>query len=79
MFKPRHMEGPVDWLEEAGIKIYTLSASNNSVDQAKYLPRLKEIKVSRGIDWINIPAFALSNIQVFKINTVGCLLGIYST
>jgi hypothetical protein len=59
MFKPRSIEGQIDWLDETGIKIYTISTSNNLVDQSKYLPRLKEIKASRNIDWINTPAFVI--------------------
>jgi hypothetical protein len=59
MFKPRSIEGQIYWLDETGIKIYTISASNNVVDQSKYLTRLKEIKASRNIDWINTPAFVI--------------------
>lgn len=59
MFKPRAIEGQIDWLDEDGIKIYTISASNNVVDQAKYLPRLKKVKTSRNVDWGNTPAFVI--------------------
>lgn len=59
MFKPRSIDGQIDWLDETGIKIYTISASNNLVDQSKYLPRLKYVKASRKIDWNNTPAFVI--------------------
>jgi len=59
MFKSRSIEGEIDWLDETGIKIYTISACNSLVDKSKYLPRLNEIKASRNIDWINTPAFVI--------------------
>jgi hypothetical protein len=59
MFKPRSIEGQVDWLDETGIKIYTISANHSNVDQSKYLPRLKEVKISRSLDWNNTPAFVI--------------------
>jgi hypothetical protein len=59
MFKAWSIEGRIDWLDETGIKIYTISASNNLVNQSKYLSRLKEIKASRNINWINTPAFVI--------------------
>ena len=35
MFNARKIEGQVDWLDESGIKIYTISAKNEVVDQSK--------------------------------------------
>ena len=59
VFKPRSIKGQIDWLDESGVKIYTISISNNSVDHSRYLPRLKEIKLARNIDWLNTPAFVI--------------------
>jgi len=59
MYNPRSIEGQVDWLDETGVKIYTVSATNTCVDQSKYLQRLKKVKSSREINWLNIPAFGI--------------------
>ncbi len=59
MFKPRIIEGHPDWLDETGVKIYTISASNHLVDQTKYMSRLTKVKAMRDIDWANTPAFVI--------------------
>lgn len=50
MLKHRSIKGQIDCLDEAGIKIHTLSISNGLVDQSKHSTRLKEIKSARNID-----------------------------
>lgn len=59
MFKPRKIEGNIDWLDNDGIKIYTISANNEAVNQSNYLSRLKEVKISRNVDWNKTPAFVI--------------------
>jgi hypothetical protein len=59
MFKPRSIAGEIDWLDDTGTKIYTISAHHNKVAQSKYLPRLKDIKITHNRDWINTPAFVI--------------------
>ncbi|TLU66354.1 hypothetical protein FE810_06595 [Thalassotalea litorea] len=59
MFKPRSIEGQIDWLDETNSKIYTISAHNDAVEKSKYLPRLKDVKLARNIDWVNTPSFVI--------------------
>lgn len=59
MFKPRRTESAADWLDDDGIKLYTISASGQLVDTAAYHARLAEVKHSRPIDWAGTPAFAI--------------------
>lgn len=59
MFKPRHIQSHVNWLDATKSKIYTVSATNSAVKQYKYLPRLKEVKQARNIDWLNTPSFVI--------------------
>ena len=59
MYNPRIMEGQPNWLDETGVKIYTVSTANIPVEQSKYFPRLKVVKSDRDIDWLNTPAFVI--------------------
>lgn len=59
MFKPRRTESSPGWLDEDGIKIYTVSADNSAVNQGKYLPRLAEVKNLKAVDWPVTPAFTI--------------------
>ncbi|HUA80159.1 MAG TPA: hypothetical protein VL997_07300 [Dyella sp.] len=59
VFQPRRVESRADWLDADGIKLYTISAENRTVDQAPYLARLQEIKRARKIPWDITPAFAI--------------------
>ena len=59
MFKPRKIESAADWLDEDGIKLYTISATGEPVDTARYQSRLASVKRTRPIDWASIPAFAI--------------------
>ena len=59
MYNPRSIEGQYDWLDETGVKIYTISTTNSAVDQTKYFQRLKKVKSDRDIDWLNTPAFVI--------------------
>lgn len=59
MFRPRKIESHPGWSDSDGIKIYTLSARNELVDQAPYVARLAEVKSQRAIAWPSTPAFAL--------------------
>lgn len=59
MFRPRKIEGDPQWLDPDGIKIYTVSARNQPVDQTPYLARLAEIKLQKAVAWTSAPAFAI--------------------
>lgn len=59
MYQPRKIESDPSWLDEDGVKIYTISARNQDVNQAAYLPRLAAVKRSKSVEWPNIPAFAI--------------------
>lgn len=59
MFKPRNIESKIDWLDDTGVKIYTISVLNEVVEQSKYLSRLRDLKLARNIDWLNTAAFAI--------------------
>ncbi|MFL1407393.1 hypothetical protein ACJO2E_18775 [Marinobacter sp. M1N3S26] len=59
MFKPRKTESAPDWLDDDGIKLYTISATGQPVDTSPYYPRLAEVKVSKAVDWPETPAFAI--------------------
>lgn len=59
MFQPRTIESCPTWLDADGIKIYTISARNQPVDQAPYLERLAVVKNLRTVTWASTPAFAI--------------------
>ena len=59
MFKPRRIDTAADWLDEDGIKLYSVSATGEAVTQAPFLERLRERKASRRVDWSSTPAFAI--------------------
>ena len=59
MYNPRIMEGQSNWLDETGVKIYTVSTTNNPVEQSKYFQRLNKVKSERNIDWLNTPSFVI--------------------
>lgn len=59
MFQPRLTMTDTDWLDEDGIKLYTISATNQPVDKSDYLERLKVLKQSKKFDWARTAAFAI--------------------
>ncbi len=59
MYKSRKIESNIDWLDESGIKIYTISATFNPVEQTTYIHRLKSVKNARIINWDQTAAFAI--------------------
>ena len=59
MFHPRKIEGQPDWLDSDGIKIYTISAQSQSVDQAPYLAQLAKLKRQKSVVWTDVPAFVI--------------------
>ena len=59
MYKPRHITSETDWLDNSGIKIYTVSTTGDKVEQSKYLQRLSDVKSARDIDWLKTPAFVI--------------------
>jgi hypothetical protein len=58
-FEPRRTESRRDWIDPDGIKIYTISARGEAVDQLPYLAQLAAIKQEKGISWATTPAFAI--------------------
>ncbi len=59
MFKPRKIESHATWLDTDGIKIYTISAQNQSVNQASYFAQLAEVKKRKAVVWASTPAFTI--------------------
>lgn len=59
MFRPRKIDSAPDWLDDDGIKLYTVSATGAPVDASGYHPRLAQVKRSRPVDWAQTPAFAI--------------------
>ncbi|WP_440876823.1 hypothetical protein [Thalassotalea sp. PLHSN55] len=59
MFKARAIQSDVNWLDNTGVKIYTIASHSGLVDQAKYQTRLNSVKSSIDIDWHTTPAFAI--------------------
>lgn len=59
MFKPRYIESQSSWSDSDGIKIYTISVRDESVDQSKFMSRFKEVKQNRKVDWSETPSFVI--------------------
>ncbi|MEL7510454.1 MAG: hypothetical protein AAFN42_24255 [Cyanobacteria bacterium J06554_1] len=59
MFEPRRIESAATWLDQDNIKIYTVSASGNAVDQSSYRERLKDVKQARTVNWSLTPSFTI--------------------
>ena len=59
MFQPRLIQTSADWVDDEGVKLYTISAAHQPVDIEPYLARLGRVKKSLGLDWANTPAFAI--------------------
>lgn len=59
MFEPRRIETASDWLDQDGVKLYTVSASGRDVDLSEYLPKLQEIKAQQAVNWPSTPSFAI--------------------
>jgi hypothetical protein len=59
MFRPRRIESRPAWSDPDGIKVYTISARNEVVDQAPYFKRLEEVKSLKPVAWASTPAFVV--------------------
>lgn len=59
MFQPRLTQTGKDWLDADGVKLYTISATNQAVDKSDYLEQLKVLKQRKQLDWANTAAFAI--------------------
>lgn len=59
MFRPRTICGSHDWTDADGGKIYTISVSDQTVDQLPFLQRLSAVKQARPLDWSATPHFAI--------------------
>lgn len=59
MFKPRKIESDPAWSDPDGIKLYTISARNQPVDQGPFLRRLAVVKQLKAVRWATTPAFAI--------------------
>jgi len=58
-YTTRKTESAPDWLDQDGVKLYTISTHGGPVNQSPYLERLARIKAERAIDWPSTPAFAI--------------------
>ena len=59
MYQPRKLESSPSWSDPDGIKVYTISAKNQPVDQASYFERLEEVKKLKLVAWASTPAFVV--------------------
>lgn len=59
MFVQRKLTTAADWLDETGIKIYTLSYDHTEVVQDAYLARLEQVKQCRDVSWSDTPSFCI--------------------
>jgi hypothetical protein len=59
MFQPRRIESSRTWSDPDGIKVYTISARNQPVDQAPYFERLAVVKKQKAVSWRSTPAFVV--------------------
>ncbi len=59
MYKPRKIEQQDNWLDESGVKIYTITYQSNTLDQSLYKKALISIKQSIDIPWKNTAAFTI--------------------
>lgn len=59
MFRHRRIEPQPSGLDPDGIKVYAITATDESVELAAYLPRLAEMKQVKAVTWRNTPAFAI--------------------
>jgi hypothetical protein len=59
MYRPRPIDNLSADTDADGIKVYTISASDRSVDISRYLPRLEAMKRARSIAWPTTPAFVI--------------------
>lgn len=59
MYSPRKIESHIDWLDETGVKVYTVSTDSSEVEQSKYAQRLAHVKSARKINWNKTPAFTI--------------------
>jgi hypothetical protein len=59
MYQPRKLESSPSWSDPDGIKVYTISAKNQPVDQAPYFERLAEVKKLKPVAWASTPAFVV--------------------
>ena len=59
MFIPRKIESRPGWLDQDGVKIYTVSVNDSEVDQGLFTDRLNTVKESKAISWPDTPAFTI--------------------
>lgn len=59
MFRPRTIQSHSSWSDPDGIKIYTISAQNQLVNQAPYLAQLLKVKKQKNVQWSSTPAFTI--------------------
>ena len=59
MFIERKIDTASDWLDQDGIKIYTITVGPDDVNKEQFLPRLEEVKKQIGIAWVFRPAFVI--------------------
>ena len=59
MFIPRNIKSDSHWRGSDGIKIYTISITDEPVDKSLFYERLASVKKEKGIDWPKTPAFVI--------------------
>ncbi|MGQ0529940.1 MAG: hypothetical protein ACT4PG_09040 [Panacagrimonas sp.] len=59
MFIPRKTESRPSWSDPDGIKVYTISAQNQPVNQVPYFAQLATVKKQKAVAWSSTPAFTI--------------------
>ena len=59
MFEPRRIDSHASWLDADGVKLYTISAHDRTVEQTGYRARLARVKTGIEVDWPSTAAFAI--------------------
>ncbi|MFP2767894.1 hypothetical protein [Oceanisphaera sp. KMM 10153] len=59
MYKSRKLEGEQDWLDADGVKIYTISADEESINMVAFNNRLADVKFEITLEWEQTAAFAI--------------------
>lgn len=59
VFRRRRIDTAADWLDEDGVKLYTVSASGKPVCLNDYRPRLQAVKATKPVIWAETAAFAI--------------------
>ena len=75
MYRPRLSYNLNDWHDPQQIKLYAIAADGQSLDTRPFLQRLATLKAERGLDWAQLPAFAIFHRGASLLYLVLCWWG----